>query len=129
MSACGVGIHSGKKCNLSLEPAPVNTGIVFRRVDKNHTEIKAVIDNIGPTQLSTTIKSGDISISTIEHLLSALNGLEIDNVYIDMDQAEVPIMDGSSAAWVFLCQCAGIKTQTQSRKAIKIKKKSLCAAR
>ena len=107
--ATGVGLHTGDKIYLTLRPAAPNTGIVFRRVDlENPVEIKACPDNVGDTQLSTTLEKDGVKISTVEHLLSACAGLGIDNAYVDVSAAEVPIMDGSAGPFVFLIQSAGI---------------------
>ena len=95
--ASGVGLHSGRKVYLSLRPAPANTGIIFRRVDLDDVvEIKACPENVGDTTLSTTLSRGAVSVSTVEHLLSAMAGLGIDNAYVDVSAPEVPIMDGSA---------------------------------
>ncbi len=120
--ATGVGVHSGKKVLLTLRPAPVDTGIIFRRVDLNPVvEITANAFNVGETTLSTSLIYGQAKISTVEHLLSAMAGLGIDNVYIDIDAEEVPIMDGSSGHFVFLLQSAGIIEQAAAKKFLCIK--------
>ena len=107
--ATGVGLHTGEKVYLTLRPAPVNTGIVFRRVDlEQPVAIRARPEYVGDTRLSTTLISGDVRISTVEHLLSAMAGLGIDNAIIDLSAPEVPIMDGSAGPFVFLIQSAGI---------------------
>lgn len=119
--ATGVGLHTGKKVYLTLRPAPVNTGIVFRRVDLDPVvEILASAENVSDTQLSTTLSVNDTSVSTVEHLLSALAGLGIDNVYVDMSAGEVPIMDGSAGPFVFLIQSAGIEEQLAAKQFIRI---------
>ncbi len=121
--ATGVGIHTGQKVYLTLRPAAVNTGIIFRRVDLDPVvEIPARPNNVGDTSLSTTLTKGDVRISTIEHLLSAMAGLGIDNAYIDLSASEVPIMDGSAGPFVFLIQSAGIEEQSAAKKFIRIKK-------
>jgi len=121
--ATGVGLHTGEKVFLSLKPAPVNTGIVFRRVDLHPVvEVKAYALNVGDTSLSTTLMNGDVRVSTVEHLLSAMAGLGIDNAYIELSSAEVPIMDGSASPFVFLLQSAGIEEQEAAKKFIRIKK-------
>ena len=105
IKATGVGLHTGRKIYLSLRPAPVNTGIVFRRVDLDRmVEIKANPENVGDTALSTTLARGEARVSTVEHLLSAMAGLGIDNAYVDLSAPEVPIMDGSAGPFVFLIQ-------------------------
>jgi UDP-3-O-[3-hydroxymyristoyl] N-acetylglucosamine deacetylase len=121
--ATGVGLHTGEKVYLTLRPAAVDTGIVFRRVDlPEPVEIKATPDNVGDTQLSTTLIRGDVRISTVEHLLSALAGLGIDNAYVDLSAPEVPIMDGSAGPFVFLVQSAGIDEQNAPKRFIRIKR-------
>lgn len=119
--ATGVGLHTGQKIHLTLRPAPVDNGIVFRRVDLDPVvEIQACADNVGDTMLSTTIMKGDIRVSTIEHLMSAMAGLGIDNAIIDLSAAEVPIMDGSAGPFVFLIQAAGIQEQSEPKKFVRI---------
>jgi UDP-3-O-[3-hydroxymyristoyl] N-acetylglucosamine deacetylase len=119
--ATGVGLHTGKKVYLTLRPAPVNTGVIFRRIDLDPpVEIKASPDNVGDTSLSTTLVSDETRISTVEHLLSALAGLGIDNAYVDVSAPEVPIMDGSAGPFVFLVQSAGIIEQNAPKKFIRI---------
>ncbi len=121
--AAGVGLHSGEKVYLTLRPAAVNTGIVFRRTDLPiPMEIAARPENVGDTRLSTTLVQGNVRISTVEHLLSALAGLGIDNAYIDLSAAEVPIMDGSAGPFVFLIQSAGIEDQNAPKRFIRIKR-------
>ena len=122
--ATGVGLHSGDKVYLTLRPAAVDTGIVFRRVDLDPpVDIRATPENVGETQLSTTLVEGDARVATVEHLLSALAGLGIDNCYVDLSAAEVPIMDGSAGPFVFLLQSAGIAEQNAHKRFIRIKKK------
>lgn len=121
--ATGVGLHTGDKVYLTLRPAAPNAGIVFRRVDLDPiVEIAACPENVGDTQLSTTLVHGDVRISTVEHLLSALAGLGIDNAYVDLSAPEVPIMDGSAGPFVFLIQSAGILEQDKPKRFIRIKK-------
>jgi UDP-3-O-[3-hydroxymyristoyl] N-acetylglucosamine deacetylase len=121
--ATGVGLHTGEKVYLTLLPAPVDTGIVFRRTDLDPVvEIPARAENVGDTVLSTTINEGDVRVSTVEHLLSAMAGLGIDNAYIEVSAAEVPIMDGSAGPFVFLIQSAGIEEQDAAKKFIRIKR-------
>ncbi len=122
--ATGVGLHTGEKVYLTLKPAPVNTGIVFRRVDLNPVvEIPASFDNVGDTTLSTTLVNGDVRVSTVEHLLSAMAGLGIDNAYVEVTASEVPIMDGSAGPFVFLIQSAGVTEQSAPKEFIRIKRK------
>lgn len=121
--ATGVGLHSGEKVYLTLRPAGANVGIVFRRVDfDEEVVIPAKAENVGDTQLSTTLIQGGVRVSTVEHLLSAIAGLGIDNIYIDLSAAEVPIMDGSAGPFVFLLQSAGIEEQNVAKRYIRIKK-------
>lgn len=123
IQATGVGIHTGETVYLTLNPAPVDTGIIFRRVDLNPVvEIPAKSEFVGDTTMSTTLQKNGVRVSTVEHLLSALAGLAIDNCYIDVTAAEVPIMDGSAAPFVFLIQSAGIEEQHAPKVFIKIKK-------
>lgn len=122
--ANGVGLHNGKKVTLTLLPAQENTGIVFRRVDCDKpVEIEAKPYNVSSTALSTSLNKNGVNISTIEHLLSAFAGFGIDNAYIDLDSSEVPIMDGSARAFVFLIQSAGIKEQNMPKDFLRIKQK------
>ncbi|GAB4289662.1 MAG: UDP-3-O-acyl-N-acetylglucosamine deacetylase [Thiohalomonadaceae bacterium] len=121
--ATGVGLHTGEKVYLTLRPAPVDAGIIFRRVDLNPpVEIEAKAENVGDTTMSTTLTKGDVRISTVEHMLSALAGLGIDNAYIDLSAPEVPIMDGSAGPFVFLIQSAGIVEQAAPKPFIRIKR-------
>lgn len=121
--ATGVGLHTGEKVYLTLAPAPVDTGIVFRRTDLDPpVEIAARAENVGDTTLSTTLVSGDVRVSTVEHLLSAMAGLGIDNAYVELSAAEVPIMDGSAGPFVFLIQSAGIQEQSKAKQFIRIKR-------
>ena len=121
--ATGVGLHTGEKVELTLRPAAPDTGIVFRRVDlAQPVEIKATPFNVGDTRLSTTLVEGDVKVSTVEHLLSAFAGLGIDNAYVDLGAAEVPIMDGSAAPFVFLLQSAGVQEQSRAKRFIRIKR-------
>jgi UDP-3-O-[3-hydroxymyristoyl] N-acetylglucosamine deacetylase len=122
--AKGVGVHSGKIVQIALRPAPEDTGIVFRRVDFTPAiEIPALVQNVGDTTLSTCLIKNDVKISTVEHLLSAIAGFGIDNLYIDINSEELPIMDGSAAHFVFLLQAAGLRLQSKPKKFICIKKK------
>lgn len=121
--ATGVGLHTGQKVYLTLLPAPVDTGIIFRRVDLDPVvEIQAKAENVGDTTLSTTLVKGDVRVSTVEHLLSAMAGLGIDNAIVEVSAPEVPIMDGSAGPFVFLIQSAGIEEQSAAKKFIRIKK-------
>ena len=123
IEAVGIGLHTGKKIKLALHSAAANTGIVFRRVDlKEAVEIPAHARNVTDTRLSTTLGVDGTHISTVEHLLAAIAGLGIDNLYVDVDAPEVPIMDGSAGPFVFLLQSGGIKEQNAPKKSIRIKK-------
>jgi UDP-3-O-[3-hydroxymyristoyl] N-acetylglucosamine deacetylase len=121
--ATGVGLHTGDKVYMTLRPAAPNTGIVFRRTDLDPpVDIRARQDNVGDTRLSTTLVAGDVRVSTVEHLLSAMAGLGVDNAYVDLSAPEVPIMDGSAGPFVFLLQSAGIEEQAVAKRFIRIKK-------
>ena len=121
--ATGVGLHSGEKVYLTLCPAPVDTGIVFRRSDLDPpVEIPARAENVGDTTLSTTLMKGDVRVSTVEHLLSAMAGLGIDNAYVELSAAEVPIMDGSASPFIFLLQSAGIEELNAPKQFLKLLK-------
>ncbi|MCE3045316.1 MULTISPECIES: UDP-3-O-acyl-N-acetylglucosamine deacetylase [Legionella] len=123
IQATGVGLHSGDKVLLTLRPAPINTGIVFRRIDLNPVvEIPAVYDYVGDTMLCTSLLHQGVKVATVEHLLSALAGLGIDNAYVDINAPELPIMDGSAAPFVFLIQSAGIREQSAAKRFIRILK-------
>lgn len=122
--ATGVGLHTGQKITLVLRPAAVNTGIVFRRVDlPQPVDIKACASNVIDTKLSTTLGQDGAKVSTVEHLLSAMAGLGIDNAYVDLSAAEVPIMDGSAGPFVFLLQSAGLEDQNAAKRFIRIKQR------
>jgi len=121
--ATGVGLHSGEKIYLAVLPAPVDTGIVFRRTDVLPlVDIPATAQNVGETTLSSTLVKDGVKVSTVEHLMSALAGLGIDNAIIELDAAEVPIMDGSAGPFVFLLQSAGLVAQDAAKKYIRIKR-------
>lgn len=121
--ATGVGLHTGDKVYLTMRPAPVDTGITFIRTDLDPVvEIPARAENVGDTTLSTTLVKDGVRVSTVEHLLSALAGLGIDNAYIELNAPEVPIMDGSAGPFVFLIQSAGIEEQQAAKRFIRIKK-------
>ena len=121
--ATGVGIHSGEKVYMTLRPAAPDSGIVFRRVDLDEpVEIQARAEHVGDTSMSTTLVRDNVRVATVEHLLSAMAGLGIDNAYVDLSSAEVPIMDGSAGPFVFLIQSAGIAEQPAAKRFIRIKK-------
>ena len=121
--AVGIGLHSGTKVQLALRPAAADTGVVFRRVDVNPpVDIPLMPENVVDTRMATTIGRGDVKVATIEHLMSALAGLGIDNCYVDVDAPEIPIMDGSAASFVFLIQAAGISEQSAPKKFARVVK-------
>jgi len=124
VSAVGVGLHKGEKVQITLRPAPANTGIVFRRVDLDPiVDIKATPEAVGETTLCTClVNEQGVQISTVEHLLSAVAGLGIDNLVIDVDSPEIPIMDGSALPFVYLIQSVGIETSNVAKRFIRIKK-------
>ncbi|MGB5333511.1 MAG: UDP-3-O-acyl-N-acetylglucosamine deacetylase [Woeseiaceae bacterium] len=122
--ATGVGLHSGDKVYMTLRPAAENSGITFRRIDLDHpVDIPADPRLVGETMLGTTLIKDNVKVATVEHLMSALAGLGIDNLHIDLSAPEVPIMDGSAGPFVFLLQSAGIEEQNAAKKFIRIKKK------
>ncbi len=124
--AKGISLHSGVCTDIIFRPAAPNTGIVFRRVDlEEPADVPAIATNVQDTTLNTTIVHDGVGVSTVEHLMSALSALGIDNLYIDINSAEVPIMDGSAAPFVFLLQSAGVELQGVPKKFIRIKK-SVC---
>ncbi|MBB1636276.1 UDP-3-O-acyl-N-acetylglucosamine deacetylase [Cupriavidus sp. UME77] len=119
----GIGLHSGRKVTLTLRPAPVDTGIVFTRVDlPEAVEIVASASAIGDTRLASVLQKDGARVSTVEHLMSACAGLGIDNLYVDVDAEEIPIMDGSAASFVFLLQSAEIEQQSAPKHFIRVKK-------
>jgi UDP-3-O-[3-hydroxymyristoyl] N-acetylglucosamine deacetylase len=121
--ATGVGIHSGEKVFMTLRPAPVNTGIIFRRTDLDPVmEVPAFATHVGDTSMNTSLEQNGVRVSTVEHLMSAFAGLGIDNAYVDLSNTEVPIMDGSAGPFVFLIQSAGIEEQSAAKRFIRILK-------
>jgi UDP-3-O-[3-hydroxymyristoyl] N-acetylglucosamine deacetylase len=123
VAATGVGLHSGAKVRLVLRPAAPNTGIVFCRSDLNPVvELKADPYAVGDTRMASCLEKDGVKLGTVEHLMSALAGLGIDNLYVDVDAPELPIMDGSAAPFVFLLQSAGIEEQNAAKKFLRIKK-------
>ena len=121
--AVGVGLHSGQRVELTLRPAVPDTGIVFRRVDlPEPVDIPVNADAVSDTRLASTISNGGVKVHTIEHLMSACAGLGLDNLYIDITAEEVPILDGSSASFVYLLQSAGIVMQNAPKRFIRVKK-------
>ena len=121
--AKGVGLHTGQKVNISLRPAQPDTGIVFRRVDlATPVDIPARADLVGETRLSSCLVHQDAKVYTVEHLMSALAGLGVDNAYVDLDGPEVPIMDGSAAPFVLLLQQAGLEEQPAPKRFLRVKR-------
>lgn len=124
ISATGVGLHTGQKVTMTLRPAAVDTGIVFRRVDLPQMPmIKADPFQVTDTRLCSALEANGAKIMTVEHLMSALAGLGIDNVYVDLTASEVPIMDGSASPFVFLVQSAGVEEQNALKRFIRVKSK------
>ena len=122
--ATGVGLHNGEKVYMTLRPAAENAGITFRRVDLDEpVDVPADPKLVGETMLGTTLVKDGVKVATVEHLMSALAGLGIDNLNVDLSAAEIPIMDGSAAPFVFLLQSAGIEEQKAAKKFIRIRKK------
>jgi UDP-3-O-[3-hydroxymyristoyl] N-acetylglucosamine deacetylase len=122
IKATGITLHGGERAAITLRPAPVNTGILFRRIDLDPiVEIRALAEHVGDTRLSTTLMQGQVRVATVEHLLSAFAGL--DNAFVDVTAAEIPIMDGSAGPFVFLIQSAGIEEQSAPKRFIRIKRK------
>lgn len=121
ISVVGVGLHSGKRVELTLKPAPSNSGIIYRRTDLNPpVDIPAKAAAVGDTRLASTLQNGDASVQTVEHLMSACYGLGIDNLLVEVNNIELPILDGSASAFVFLLESAGISPQNAPRKYIRI---------
>ncbi|MCL2656194.1 MAG: UDP-3-O-acyl-N-acetylglucosamine deacetylase [Betaproteobacteria bacterium] len=123
VTTTGVGLHSGIKVTLALRPAAVDTGIVFRRVDLNPpVDLPASPYSVVDTRLCSGLQNGAAKIGTVEHLMSALAGLGVDNAYVDVEGPEIPILDGSSAPFVFLIQSAGIEAQPAPKRFLRVKK-------
>jgi UDP-3-O-[3-hydroxymyristoyl] N-acetylglucosamine deacetylase len=121
--ASGVGLHTGQKVRLALRPAPPDTGVVFRRIDlAAPVDIPARADLVGEARLASTLIKDGVKVHTVEHLLSALSGLGVDNVYVDIDAPELPIMDGSASPYVLLLQQAGIEEQAAPKRFLKVKR-------
>jgi UDP-3-O-[3-hydroxymyristoyl] N-acetylglucosamine deacetylase len=121
VTASGVGLHTGRKVRVTLRPAAPDTGIVFRRIDlPSPVDIPARADAVGETRLSSCLVRGDAKVYTVEHLMSALGGLGIDNAYVDLDAPEVPIMDGSAAPFVLLVQQAGVAEQPVPKRFLRV---------
>jgi UDP-3-O-[3-hydroxymyristoyl] N-acetylglucosamine deacetylase len=119
----GIGLHSGTKVELVLRPAAADTGIVFRRIDLDPpVDIRLSPESVVDTRMATTIGRGEVRIATIEHLMSAISGLGIDNCFVDVDAPEIPIMDGSASSFVFLMQAAGIEEQNAPKRFLRVLK-------
>ncbi|MES2481188.1 MAG: UDP-3-O-acyl-N-acetylglucosamine deacetylase [Pseudomonadota bacterium] len=119
--AVGVGMHSGQRVELTLRPAPPDTGIVFRRVDlPQPVDIAVTALAVSDTRMASTISSGSAKVHTIEHLMSACAGLGLDNLYVDLTAEEVPILDGSSSSFVYLLQSAGVELQNAPRRFMRV---------
>jgi UDP-3-O-[3-hydroxymyristoyl] N-acetylglucosamine deacetylase len=122
--AAGVGLHTGKKVAMTLRPAQPDTGVVFRRTDlPQPVDIPARANLVGDTRLCSALVLGDARVYTVEHLMSALSGLGVDNVYVDLDGPEVPIMDGSAAPFALLLQQAGLEEQAAPKKFLRVKRR------
>src|SRR3954469_6153444 len=124
ITASGVGLHTGRKVRLAMRPATIAKGIVSRRVDLDPVaDIPARAELVGESRLASTLIKGEVKIHTVEHLMSALSGLGVDNAYIDLDAPELPIMDGSAAPFALLLQQAGMEQQAAGKKFFRITKK------
>ena len=122
VAVSGVGLHTGCQVKLQLQPAPANTGIIFRRIDLQRFEIEAIRDRVSRVVLATTLMKKGVMLSTVEHLLSAIYGIGLDNVYIDIDSLEVPILDGSALPFVEMVKKAGVQEQNRKRTYLKVTK-------
>ena len=123
VSASGVGLHTGQKVRMTLRPAPADTGIVFCRIDLTPpVDVPARAELVGDSRLASTLVKGDVKIHTVEHLMSALGGLGVDNAYVDLDAPELPIMDGSASPFVLLIQQAGLEEQAAPKRFLRVKK-------
>jgi UDP-3-O-[3-hydroxymyristoyl] N-acetylglucosamine deacetylase len=120
ISCVGIGLHSGNKVNLTLKPAPADFGIRFRRTDLGDLEVPADVRNLAGIQLATGLARNEVSVETVEHLLAALVSMSVDNVIVELNSPEVPIMDGSAAPFIYLIQEAGVKRLQTPRKYLKI---------
>ena len=120
LSCAGIGLHSGRKVTLSLKPSPAGTGIRFRRTDLGGVEIPARVSHLGAVAYATQLKLGEARVETVEHLLAALASTGIDNAIIELNTPEVPIMDGSSAPFIYLVQEAGVRTLAEPRRYLKV---------
>ncbi len=123
VTATGIGLHSGRKVRLTLRPADPGAGIVFRRVDVTPAvDIPAEATNVNDTRMATTVNVGRTAVATIEHLMSALSGLGIDNAVVEVDAPEIPIMDGSGASFLFLIRQAGVVEQDAAKRFVRVTK-------
>jgi UDP-3-O-[3-hydroxymyristoyl] N-acetylglucosamine deacetylase len=121
--ASGVGLHTGQKVRIALRPAPPDTGVVFRRIDlASPVDLPARADLVGAARLASTLVKGEVKVHTVEHLMSALSGLGVDNVFVDIDAAELPIMDGSASPFALLIQQAGIEEQAAPKRFLRVRK-------
>jgi UDP-3-O-[3-hydroxymyristoyl] N-acetylglucosamine deacetylase len=120
ISCVGIGLHSGNKVNLTLKPASANSGIRFRRTDLGDFEVPATVHNLAGIQFATGLARDEVSVETVEHLLAALVSLGVDNVIVELNSPEVPIMDGSAAPFIYLIHEAGVKPLVEARKYLKI---------
>ncbi len=121
--ASGVGLHTGQKVRIALRPAPPDTGVVFRRIDlATPVDLPARADLVGEARLASTLIKDGVKVHTVEHLMSALSGLGIDNIYVDLDAPELPIMDGSASPYALLLQQAGIEEQSAPKRFLRVKK-------
>ncbi|MEI6117383.1 MAG: UDP-3-O-acyl-N-acetylglucosamine deacetylase, partial [Burkholderiales bacterium] len=119
----GVGLHSGRRVELTLRPAAPDTGIVFHRVDLPEVvDLPAIASMVKDTRMASVLQEGNVRVSTVEHLMSALAGLGIDNLHVDLNGEEVPIMDGSAATFVYLLRSAGIEEQSVSKQFLRVVK-------
>ena len=123
VKSSGVGLHTGQKVRMVLRPAPPDTGIVFRRIDlPSPVDIPARAENVGEARLASTLIKGGVKVHTVEHLMSALAGLGIDNAFVDLDAPELPIMDGSASPFALLIQQAGIEEQGAPKRFLRVRK-------
>lgn len=120
IECCGIGLHSGKKVMLRLVPGLPDTGILFRRTDQDGFEIPASVTNVQRVDFATTLGVGNVHVKTVEHLLGAFFGLGVDNAVVELDAAEVPIMDGSAAPFVYLIREAGVVNQNRTRRYLRV---------
>lgn len=123
ISTKGVGLHSGRRVDITLRPAQPNTGIVFHRIDLPQVvDLPARADAVGDTRMASVLQQGDVRVSTVEHLMSALAGLGVDNLHVDLTAEEVPIMDGSAGTFVYLLRSAGLQEQSAPKQFLRVLK-------